>query len=94
MSSEQLEASPQPTPAVAKQVDDFSKDSLISNTFSVSQTDSESIKADEDAEEQALESHEVIELQTFSERKAWIEEKIKVRVDSLNLIVRYVELPF
>jgi hypothetical protein len=33
--------------------------------------------------EQALESHEVIELQTFSERKAWIEEKIKV---ILNLI--------
>jgi hypothetical protein len=32
-----------------------------------------------DDEEQALESHEVIELQTFSERKAWIEEKIKVR---------------
>lgn len=29
-------------------------------------------------EEQALESHEVIELQTFSERKTWIEEKIKV----------------
>ncbi|KAG6878256.1 hypothetical protein C0993_010028 [Termitomyces sp. T159_Od127] len=28
-------------------------------------------------EGQALESHEVIELQTFSERKAWIEEKIK-----------------
>ncbi|GLB33542.1 putative growth-arrest-specific protein [Lyophyllum shimeji] len=28
-------------------------------------------------EEQALESHEVIELQTFSERKVWIEEKIK-----------------
>ncbi|KAK0453395.1 hypothetical protein EV421DRAFT_1763934 [Armillaria borealis] len=28
-------------------------------------------------EEQALESHEVIELQTFIERKAWIEEKIK-----------------
>jgi hypothetical protein len=31
-----------------------------------------------EGEEQALESHEVIELQTFSERKAWIEEKIKV----------------
>lgn len=31
-----------------------------------------------DVEEQALESHEVIELQTFSERKAWIEQKIKV----------------
>ncbi|KAF9468922.1 hypothetical protein BDZ94DRAFT_1244937 [Collybia nuda] len=28
-------------------------------------------------EEQALELHEVIELQTFSERKAWIEKKIK-----------------
>lgn len=32
----------------------------------------------QDGEEQALESHEVIELQEFSERKAWIEEKIKV----------------
>jgi hypothetical protein len=31
-----------------------------------------------DGEEQALEWHEVIELQTFSERKAWIEQKIKV----------------
>ena len=30
-------------------------------------------------EEQALETHEVIELQAFSERKAWIEHKIKVR---------------
>lgn len=29
------------------------------------------------AEEQALELHEVIELQTFSERKAWIEQKIE-----------------
>ena len=35
-------------------------------------------KAIGEGEEQALESHEVIELQTFSERKAWIEEKIKV----------------
>jgi hypothetical protein len=33
-----------------------------------------------EGEEQALESHEVIELQTFSERKAWIEEKIKVNL--------------
>lgn len=31
-----------------------------------------------EGENKALESHEVIELQTFSERKAWIEEKIKV----------------
>ncbi|KAF8165017.1 hypothetical protein B0H34DRAFT_793453 [Crassisporium funariophilum] len=30
-----------------------------------------------EGQEQALESHEVIELQTFSERKAWIEDKIK-----------------
>jgi hypothetical protein len=36
-----------------------------------------------EGEEQALESHEVIELQTFSERKAWIEEKIEV---NLNLV--------
>jgi len=34
-------------------------------------------------EDQSLESHEVIELQTFSERKAWIEEKI--RVGSLHI---------
>ena len=31
-----------------------------------------------DTEKETLESHEVIELQAFSERKAWIEEKIKV----------------
>jgi hypothetical protein len=30
-------------------------------------------------EDKPLESHEVVELQTFSERKAWIEDKIKVR---------------
>ena len=30
-------------------------------------------------EEETLEWHEVIELQAFSERKAWIEEKIKVQ---------------
>ena len=29
--------------------------------------------------DEALEWHEVIELQAFSERKAWIEEKTKVR---------------
>ncbi len=32
-----------------------------------------------EGEEQALESHEVIELQAFIDRKEWIEEKIKVR---------------
>jgi hypothetical protein len=40
----------------------------------------------EAGEEQALESHEVIELQLFSERKAWIEEKIQVKF-SLFLIL-------
>ena len=96
MSSEQLEASPQPTSAagsLVKQVDDFSEDSLILNTSSVSQTNSESINTDEDAEEQALESHEVIELQIFSERKAWIEEKIKVCV-GIPLMARYAKSLF
>ena len=32
----------------------------------------------EGGEDKPLESHEVVELQTFSERKAWIETKIKV----------------
>jgi hypothetical protein len=31
-------------------------------------------------EQQPLESHEVMELQAFSERKEWIMEKIKVRI--------------
>lgn len=37
-------------------------------------------KEGHESDAQALEGHEVIELQAFSERKAWIEEKIKVRV--------------
>jgi hypothetical protein len=41
-------------------------------------------------EEQALESHEVIELQTFSERKAWIEEKIKVTLLKVDPFLRYL----
>jgi hypothetical protein len=39
-------------------------------------------------EQQALESHEVIELQTFSERKAWIEDKIKVGAFHCDLAKR------
>ena len=39
-------------------------------------------------EQQALESHEVIELQTFSERKAWIENKIKVGASNHNMCKR------
>ncbi|KAG7448998.1 uncharacterized protein BT62DRAFT_985409 [Guyanagaster necrorhizus] len=41
------------------------------------ESDATQPKSTTDGEEQALESHEVIELQTFIERKAWIEEKIK-----------------
>ena len=36
-----------------------------------------------DGEEQALESHEVIELQSFSVKKAWIEENTKVCMKSV-----------
>ena len=41
-----------------------------------------------EGEQQALESHEVIELQTFSERKAWIEDKIKVGTFDRSLCKR------
>ncbi len=43
------------------------------------ESDATQLKSTTGGEEQALEDHEVIELQTFIERKAWIEEKIKVR---------------
>jgi len=39
-----------------------------------------------EGQEEALESHEVIELQTFSERKAWIQDKIKVCIVCLNIV--------
>ena len=39
-----------------------------------------------DNDEQALETHEVIELQTFSDRKVWIEEKIKVRMSYSSIM--------
>ncbi|KAF9563735.1 hypothetical protein CPC08DRAFT_705858 [Agrocybe pediades] len=42
-------------------------------------------------DEQALESHEVIELQTFSERKSWIEAKIKF-LESLPPVEVFVGL--
>ena len=44
----------------------------------------------EQSGEQALESHEVMELQAFSERKEWIMEKIKVRIPSSMLSCRLV----
>lgn len=37
-----------------------------------------SVQQDKQGEEEALESHEVIELQAFSEKKPWIEERIRV----------------
>lgn len=40
-----------------------------------------------DREEKPLEMHEVIELQAFSDRKVWIEEKIKVRLHLVHLHV-------
>ena len=41
--------------------------------------ESEEAKDGNGQEEEALESHEVVELQAFSERKDWIVEKIKAR---------------
>ena len=52
-------------------------DSLIQPTSSSETQDYKGIH--DGGKDQALESHEVIELQTFSERKAWIEDKIKAR---------------
>ena len=82
MTSEQPEALHQtisePADTLVNRQDNLSGDSaLVSDTSSPSHTGSVSTSRN-DTEEQALESHEVIELQTFSERKAWIEEKIKV----------------
>ena len=53
------------------------QDSLVQPTSSSATQDYKGIQGG--GEDQALESHEVIELQTFSERKAWIEDKIKAR---------------
>jgi len=62
-----------------------SKEVLDSSNGTAAITDSlELVKA---SEEQALESHEVIELQTFSERKAWIEAKIKVSFPEFKLYI-------
>lgn len=54
---------------------------MASGTPSVDQEQAliEPIEVSQHDEEQSLETHEVIELQAFSERKAWIEDKIKVR---------------
>lgn len=54
-------------------------------TFDRNQRASTPNKNSSSGEEQALELHEVIELQTFSERKAWIEKKIKVSTFTTSL---------
>jgi hypothetical protein len=49
-----------------------------SNISNRSNADERPRSPDSSGEEQALEWHEVIELQEFSKRKAWIEDKTKV----------------
>lgn len=60
-------ASPSPPPTVSE----------FAFTGAESSDTPERVRPPDDTEKETLESHEVIELQAFSERKAWIEEKIK-----------------
>ncbi|KAF7776341.1 hypothetical protein Agabi119p4_4734 [Agaricus bisporus var. burnettii] len=50
-----------------------------------------SVEPEKRGEEEALESHEVIELQAFSEKKPWIEERIKL-LDDMPPINAFVGL--
>jgi hypothetical protein len=55
----------------------------LENLLASHRSQSQNAASDENSEqnsEQPLESHEVIELQAFSERKEWIGEKIEVRI--------------
>ncbi|KAG6903352.1 hypothetical protein C0995_013105 [Termitomyces sp. Mi166 len=72
MSNSQLEEVAQLSGTAVAAVADLRQESLDNRLVHVPL--GSAISSDE---EQALESHEVIELQTFSERKVWIEEKIK-----------------
>lgn len=100
MSSEPERTSPgdnyESSGTAAARDDDLALDSHYSSNSSLSMT-TEQPKTPTDGEEEtlALESHEVIELQTFSERKDWIEEKIKVRIFSLRFynIHQHVPVP-
>jgi len=72
-----------------------SSTSTVQDSIPGSQTASTTVPAHviQGGEEQALESHEVIELQKFSERKAWIEEKIKVVITlAVCLLILYGHL--
>jgi hypothetical protein len=48
--------------------------------------------SEQGGEEQPLESHEVMELQAFSERKEWIMEKIKVGILPSNIPLRLLTI--
>ena len=73
-----------PTPPPAEEagplshMNDESLETLLASQLSPSQNPATE-EAAEPSGEQALESHEVMELQAFSERKEWILDKIKVR---------------
>ena len=84
MTSEQPQVSPSDLASgtLVKQEDSLSGISELASGPS-SETESAPMTNENGDEEQALESHEVIELQTFSERKAWIEEKIKVNYPAI-----------
>lgn len=75
MSSEQPQILASGTPITQGTLPEVSGPNALPNP----QTDFISKTNEHEDDEQALESHEVIELQTFSDRKHWIEEKIKVR---------------
>ncbi|EIN10805.1 hypothetical protein PUNSTDRAFT_132875 [Punctularia strigosozonata HHB-11173 SS5] len=64
-------------------------DSSITSTSTRDSIDTS--ERDDDDNDKALESHEVIELQTFSERKAWIVEKIKL-LESMPPVNAFVGL--
>jgi hypothetical protein len=68
-------------PTAAPSAPSYVSPDMASGTPSVDQEQAliEPIEVSQHDEEQSLETHEVIELQAFSERKAWIEDKIKVR---------------
>ena len=69
-------------PAGPLKLDDEALKVLEAHTpqTSVDSAEGEGAKDGEGKEEEALESHEVIELQAFSERKDWIVEKIKASI--------------
>jgi hypothetical protein len=62
--------------------------SLIQDAEQIVPPEGVPASTEEDSRDQALESHEVIELQIFSEKKAWIQEKIKVFVHNSHKIPR------